>query len=128
MFGVGIAKSGMNTLGRCFREFGYRNRSIRDALVLAAVGAPAAVIAATWDFDGFEDFPWFWSMRRSASAILTPLRSHEAPMRRDHRSRKSTMGSDYQRFDSPHLDYALWDCPFDKSIKLRGPPVDRTRP
>ena len=38
------------------------------------------------------------------------------------------MGSDYQRFDSPHLDYALWDCPFDKSITLRGPPVDRTRP
>ena len=38
------------------------------------------------------------------------------------------MGSDYQRFDAPHLDYALWDCPFDKAVKLRGPPVDRTRP
>ena len=39
-----------------------------------------------------------------------------------------SMGSDYQRFDAPHLDYALWDCPFDKAVKLRGPPVDRTRP
>ena len=38
------------------------------------------------------------------------------------------MGSDYQRFDAPDLDYALWDCPFDKAVKLRGPPVDRTRP
>jgi hypothetical protein len=38
------------------------------------------------------------------------------------------MGSDYQRFDAPHLDYDLWDCPFDKAVKLRGPPVDRTRP
>ena len=38
------------------------------------------------------------------------------------------MGIDYQRFDAPHLDYALWDCPFDKTVKLRGPPVDRTRP
>jgi hypothetical protein len=38
------------------------------------------------------------------------------------------MGSNYQRFDSPHLDYALWDCPFDKTVKLRGPPVDTTRP
>lgn len=38
------------------------------------------------------------------------------------------MGIDYQRFDAPHLDYALWDCPFDKTVKLRGPSVDRTRP
>ncbi len=60
VFGVGIAKSGTKTLGRCFRELGYRNCSIRDDLVLAAVGDPAAVIAATGDFDSFEDFPWFW--------------------------------------------------------------------
>lgn len=39
-----------------------------------------------------------------------------------------SMGSDYQLFDAPHFDYALWDCPFDKSVKLRGPPVDRKRP
>ena len=60
VFGVGIAKSGTKTLGRCFRELGYRNCSIRDDLVPAAVGDPAAVIAATGDFDSFEDFPWFW--------------------------------------------------------------------
>ncbi len=38
------------------------------------------------------------------------------------------MGSDYQRFDAPHLDYALWECPFDQAVTLRGPAVDRTRP
>ena len=38
------------------------------------------------------------------------------------------MGIDYQRFDAAHLDYALWDCPFDKTVKLRGLPVDQTRP
>ena len=38
------------------------------------------------------------------------------------------MGSDYQRFDAPHLDYALWECPFDNAVTLRGPAVDRTRP
>jgi hypothetical protein len=60
MFGVGIAKSGTKTLGRCFRELGYRNCSIRDDLAPAAVGEPAVVLAATGDFDSFEDFPWFW--------------------------------------------------------------------
>ena len=73
--------SGTKTLGRCFREFGYRNCSISHDLVPAAIGDPATVIAATFDFSGFEDFPWFWYERRSASAILTPPRSHEAPMR-----------------------------------------------
>lgn len=60
VFGIGIAKSGTKTLGRCFRELGYRNCSIRDDLVPAAVGNPAGVIAATTEFDSFEDFPWFW--------------------------------------------------------------------
>ena len=39
-----------------------------------------------------------------------------------------TMGNDYQRFDAPHFDYGLWESPFDRSIQLRGPAVDRTRP
>ena len=38
------------------------------------------------------------------------------------------MGSDYQRLDAPHLEYGLWECPFDRTVTLRGPPVDRTRP
>ena len=60
VFGVGIAKSGTKTLGRCFRELDYHNCSIRDDLVPAAVSDPNAVIAATRDYDSFEDFPWFW--------------------------------------------------------------------
>ena len=67
VFGVGIAKSGTKTLGRCFRELGYRNCSIRDDLVPAAVGDPATVIAATGEFDSFEDFPWFWFYERLAA-------------------------------------------------------------
>jgi hypothetical protein len=67
VFGVGIAKSGTKTIGRCFRELGYRNCSIRDDLVPAAIGNPAAVIAATGEFDSFEDFPWFWCYESLAS-------------------------------------------------------------
>ena len=67
VFGVGIAKSGTKTLGRCFRELGYRNCSIRDDLVPAAVGDPDAVITATGEFDSFEDFPWFWFYERLAA-------------------------------------------------------------
>lgn len=38
------------------------------------------------------------------------------------------MGLDYQRLDAPHVEYDLWECPFDPTVRLRGPVVDRARP
>ena len=90
VFGVGIAKSGTKTLGRCFRELGYRNCSIRDDLAPAAMGNPAAVIAAAGDFDSFEDFPWFWFYESLAAQypdarfVLTRRRDDDAWRRSFH--------------------------------------------
>lgn len=83
VFGVGMVKSGTKTLGRCFRELGYRNCSIRDDLARPAVAGPGAVLAAAEEFESFEDFPWFWfyeplaARYPAARFVLTRRRSEE---------------------------------------------------
>jgi hypothetical protein len=90
VFGVGIAKSGTKTLGACFRELGYRNCSIRDDLVPAAISDPATVLAEIAKFDSFEDFPWYWSYESLAERfpdarfVLTRRRDDETWRRSFH--------------------------------------------
>ena len=83
VFGIGMVKSGTKTLGRCFRELGYRNCSIRDDLAMPALAGPGAVLAAAEEFESFEDFPWFWFYEPLAERypdarfVLTRRRSDE---------------------------------------------------
>lgn len=59
VFGVGWAKTGTTTLGKCLRSLGYRHMSQRLDLVDAyAEGNRDAIISVAREADSFEDWPW----------------------------------------------------------------------
>ena len=75
VFGIGWAKTGVTTLGRCLRELGYRHHGQRldlvDDLGDGDTGSgewPATdltrIEAVAMEHDGFTDWPWILLYRR----------------------------------------------------------------
>jgi hypothetical protein len=59
VFGLGWAKSGTSTLGRCFEIHGLRHQGPNLGLVEdLARGDLSRILALAGDADGFEDWPW----------------------------------------------------------------------
>jgi hypothetical protein len=64
VFGVGWAKTGTTTLGRCLRILGYRHVGQRLDLVPAyATGDSATILREAAAADAFEDWPWILLFR-----------------------------------------------------------------
>lgn len=59
VFGIGWAKTGTTTLGRCFRILGYEHQSQALDLVRdLAEGDLSAIMALAENKQSFEDWPW----------------------------------------------------------------------
>lgn len=54
IFGIGWAKTGTTTLGRCCEILGYSNYGYR----LSLVGMPEMAVLIARRFDSFRDWPW----------------------------------------------------------------------
>lgn len=80
VFGIGWAKTGVTTLGRCLRELGYRHHGQRlDLVDDLASGDPASgdlaaadlsrILAVVAAHDGFTDWPWILLYRQLDEAF-----------------------------------------------------------
>lgn len=59
VFGIGWAKTGTTTLGKCFSILGYRHQSQRlDMVKYLQSGNLEPIITLTENSDSFEDWPW----------------------------------------------------------------------
>lgn len=59
VFGIGWAKTGTKTLGKCFRILGYRNKSQdQQALRFFLDDRLDEIVGIAEDYDSFEDWPW----------------------------------------------------------------------
>jgi hypothetical protein len=59
IFGVGWAKTGTTTLGKCFEILGFNHQSQRlDLVTDVAQGDLSRIIALAKDKETFEDWPW----------------------------------------------------------------------
>jgi hypothetical protein len=70
VFGIGWAKTGTTTLGRCLELLGYRHMGQRlDLVPHLATGDLAAIVAAATEADAFEDWPWLLLFRELDAAF-----------------------------------------------------------
>jgi hypothetical protein len=75
VFGVGWAKTGVTTLGRCLEILGYRHHGQRLDLVSdLGAGDPATadlsrLLAVAAEFDAFTDWPWILPFRQFDAAF-----------------------------------------------------------
>lgn len=70
VFGIGWAKTGTTTLGRCLELLGYRHMGQRlDLVPHLETGDPTAIVAAAAEADAFEDWPWLLLFRELDAAF-----------------------------------------------------------
>jgi hypothetical protein len=70
VFGIGWAKTGTTTLGRCFEMLGYKHQSQRLDLVKdVAAGDLSRILALAKDRETFEDWPWIILYRELDAAF-----------------------------------------------------------
>jgi hypothetical protein len=80
VFGIGWAKTGVTTLGRCLRDLGYRHHRQRLDLVDDLGGGDAGsgewpsadlsrILAVAADHDAFTDWPWILLYRQLDEAF-----------------------------------------------------------
>ncbi len=85
VFCVGLPKTGTSTLGKCFKELGYKHKSFDSSLtVRVRRGDLDSAFSEARRYEAFEDWPWFLIYENLAERfphakfILTYRKSAEA--------------------------------------------------
>lgn len=131
VFGIGLNKTGTTSLKHAFERLGFRHLDRRPRLFkLWRKGRVADVIAASEDYETFEDWPWplmvsellehygnralfVLTVRRNPMAWVESLKSHAERTNPHHNPRRAIFGADY-----PHGMEAAFEAYYDRHNAL----------